>query len=76
MRTAPIFRNGNHQAICLPVDRAYDGVAELEITLSADVITLRGQASGRSFAEHPRVDADFLQERALRLWMMTKKEAV
>jgi len=64
MRTVPIFKNGNHQIICLPEDMAYDGVAELEITRSGDVITLRPlRPSWRSFAEHPKTDADFLQER-------------
>jgi len=64
VRTVPIFKSADYQVICLPVDMAYDGVTELEITRSGDVITLRPiRPSWRSFAEHSKADADFLQER-------------
>jgi len=64
MRTVSIFKNGNNQAIRLPVDMAYDGVAELEISRSGDVITLRPlRPDWRSFAENAKADVDFLQDR-------------
>ncbi|MGY2269137.1 type II toxin-antitoxin system VapB family antitoxin [Pseudomonas sp. SDO5561_S422] len=64
MRTVSIFKNGKNQAIRLPTDMAYDGVGELEITRNGDTITLRPvRPSWGSFAELPKADADFLEER-------------
>ncbi|NWB54778.1 type II toxin-antitoxin system VapB family antitoxin [Pseudomonas sp. F8002] len=64
MRTVSIFKNGKNQAIRLPTDMAYDGVGELEITRNGDTITLRPvRPSWRSFAELPKADPDFLEER-------------
>ncbi|UII70339.1 type II toxin-antitoxin system VapB family antitoxin [Pseudomonas sp. HN11] len=64
MRTVSIFKNGRNQAIRLPNDMAYEGVGELEITRNGDTITLRPvRPSWTSFAELPKADEDFLQER-------------
>ena len=64
MRTVSIFRNGKNQAVRLPADMAYEGVAELEISRDGDVITLRpARPSWASFSELAKADADFLQER-------------
>jgi antitoxin VapB len=64
MRTVSIFKNGKNQAVRLPNDMAYEGVGELEISREGDVITLRpARPSWASFAELPKADADFLQER-------------
>jgi antitoxin VapB len=64
MRTVSIFKSGKNQAIRFPIDMAYEGVGELEITRSGDTITLRPvRSSWFSLAEMPQADADFLQER-------------
>lgn len=64
MRTVSIFKNGKNQAIRFPNDMAYEGVGELEITRNGDTITLRPvRPSWTSFAELPKADEDFLQER-------------
>lgn len=64
MRTVPIFKNGENQAIRLPADMSYEGVGELEITRNGDTITLRPvRPSWTSLAQLPKADADFLQER-------------
>jgi len=65
MRTVSILKTGNHQAIHLPSDMAFDGVGELEITRTGDTITLRpARPDWRSLGKLPKADADFLQERA------------
>jgi len=65
MRTVSIFKTGNHQAIHLPSDMAFDGVGELEITRTGDIITLRpAHPDWLSLTKLPRADADFLQDRA------------
>jgi len=67
MRTVPISKNGQHQAISLPADMAYEGINELEITRNGNTIILRPVRSTRpdwlSLAELPPTDADFLHER-------------
>ncbi|SOB75338.1 antitoxin VapB [Marinobacter sp. LV10R510-11A] len=64
MRTVSIFKNGKNQAVRLPADMAYAGTGELEISRDGDVITLRPvRSSWASFADLPRADAEFLQER-------------
>ncbi|KTC12223.1 virulence factor [Pseudomonas marginalis ICMP 9505] len=64
MRTVSIFKNGKNQAIRFPNDMAYEGVGELEIARNGDTITLRPlRPSWASFAELPKAEADFLQER-------------
>lgn len=64
MRTVTIFKNGVNQAVRLPKDMQFDGIAELEIIKQGDVITLRPvRPSWPSLAQFERADADFLQER-------------
>ncbi|CAG8865761.1 hypothetical protein PS627_01680 [Pseudomonas fluorescens] len=64
MRTVSIFKNGKNQAVRLPIDMAYEGVGELEISREGDVITLRpARPSWSSLLEMPIADPDFLQER-------------
>lgn len=64
MRTVSIFKNGKNQAIRLPADMAYNGIGELEISRVGDVITLRpARPSWTSYAEVPKADDSFLQER-------------
>lgn len=65
MRTVSIFKNGNNQAVRLPKDMAFEGVTELEIVKTGDVITLRPlRPSWASFADLPEADDDFLLERS------------
>lgn len=64
MRTVSIFRNNRNQAIRLPKDFEFPGVAELEIDRKGDTIVLRPvRPSWMSFREEPHADADFLAER-------------
>lgn len=64
MRKVSLFMNGKNQAIRLPVDMAYEGVNELEISREGDVITLRPVRPGwESLAMLEKADADFLQQR-------------
>ncbi|MEK6788029.1 MAG: type II toxin-antitoxin system VapB family antitoxin [Pseudomonadota bacterium] len=64
MRTVSIFKNGTNQAIRLPADMAYEGVGELEIIRSGDIITLRPVRPGwLSLAGLPKAGSDFLEER-------------
>ncbi|PFG10177.1 type II toxin-antitoxin system VapB family antitoxin [Marinobacter sp. LV10MA510-1] len=66
MRIVSIFKNGKNQAVRLPTDMAYEGVGELEISREGDVITLRpARPSWASFAELPKADSGFLQERSV-----------
>ena len=66
MRIVSIFKNGKNQAVRLPVDMAYEGEGKLEISREGDVITLRPvRPSWASFAEMPKADANFLQERSV-----------
>lgn len=66
MRTVSIFKNGKNQAVRLPKDMEFQGVAELEIIKTGDSITLRpARPDWLSFAALPQADADFLLERPL-----------
>jgi len=66
MRIVSIFKNGKNQAVRLPADMAYEGVGKLEISREGDVITLRpARPSWASFAEMPKADTNFLQERSV-----------
>nr|WP_288358135.1 type II toxin-antitoxin system VapB family antitoxin [uncultured Pseudomonas sp.] len=65
MRTVSIFMKGRNQAVQLPLDMAFDGIAELEISKEGDVITLRpARPSWTSLTELPKADADFLNKRS------------
>lgn len=64
MKTVSIFKNGNNQAVRLPKDFEFDGVKELEIEKSGDVITLRPvRPNWLSFASQEQADEDFMLER-------------
>ncbi|MGD9537565.1 MAG: type II toxin-antitoxin system VapB family antitoxin [Alphaproteobacteria bacterium] len=64
MRTVSIFRNNRNQAIRLPKDFEFPGVAELTIEKQGDTILLRPvRPSWTSLVDEPRADADFLTER-------------
>ena len=64
MRTVSIFRNNRNQAIRLPKEFEFQGVAELIIEKQGDTIFLRPvRPSWTSFSEEPRADANFLRER-------------
>ena len=64
MRTVSVFRNNRNQAICLPKDFEFPGVAELIIERQGDTIVLRPvRPSWTSFRDEPRADVDFLRER-------------
>jgi len=70
MRTVPIFKNGNHQVICLPEDMAMKGL--LNWKLPAAVMSLRcvrcDQAGGL-LPNIPRRTRIFCK-RGCQLWMM------
>ncbi|PIW27200.1 MAG: AbrB family transcriptional regulator [Rhodospirillales bacterium CG15_BIG_FIL_POST_REV_8_21_14_020_66_15] len=64
MRTVSIFRNNRNQAIRLPKDFEFRGVAELTIEKHGDTIVLRPvRPDWASFADEPRADEDFLRDR-------------
>ncbi|MCK9513612.1 MAG: type II toxin-antitoxin system VapB family antitoxin [Pigmentiphaga sp.] len=64
MRKVALFRNGKNQAVRLPMDMAYEGVEELEISREGDVTTLRPvRPSWVSFADVAKADPDFLRDR-------------
>jgi antitoxin VapB len=64
MRTVSIFRNNRNQAIRLPKEFEFQGVAELIIEKQGDTIVLRPvRPSWTSFSEEPRADENFLRER-------------
>lgn len=63
MRKVSIFKNGANRAIRIPKDMD-PGVNELEISVEGNAIVLRPvRPDWLSFAELPRADNDFLQER-------------
>jgi antitoxin VapB len=64
MRTVSIFRNNRNQAIRLPKEFEFQGVAELTIEKQGDTILLRPvRPSWTAFSNEPRADANFLLER-------------
>jgi antitoxin VapB len=64
MRTVSIFRNNRNQAIRLPKEFEFQGVAELTIEKQGDTILLRPvRPSWTSFSNEPRADANFVLER-------------
>lgn len=65
MRTVSISRKGKEQVVLLPPDMAYEGIRELEIRKSGDVITLRPvRPTWESLSGLPVTDCDFIQERS------------
>lgn len=64
MRTVSIFKNSTSQAVRIPKDMRFEGVAELEIRREGDTILLRPvRPTWTSFADVPRADADFMTDR-------------
>ena len=63
-RTVSIFRNNRNQAIRLPKDFEFQGVAELTIERQGDTILLRPvRPDWLSLMDESRADEDFLRER-------------
>ena len=63
MRTVAIFNNNRNQAIRIPKDMAYIGVAELEIYKEGDTLILRPvRPSWLSLMEQPAPETDFMTE--------------
>lgn len=64
MRTASLFKNGKNQALRLPKEFEFEGVAEVEITKEGDSLIIRPKRkSWISFAHVDHADEDFLLER-------------
>lgn len=64
MRTVSIFKNNSNQAIRIPRDMEFQGVADLEISREGDTLTLRpARPSWGSLRDVPPADEDFLVER-------------
>ena len=64
MRTVSIFRNNSNQAIRIPRDMEFQGVAELEILRKGDALILRPvRPSWGSLHDTPAADEDFLAQR-------------
>jgi len=64
IRTVSIFRNNRNQAIRLPKDFEFQGVAELTIERLGDTILLRPvRPDWLSLMKEPLSDADFLEQR-------------
>ena len=64
MRSASIFKNGRNQAIRLPKEFEFEGVAEVEIRREGESIVLTPKRkSWTSFSEVDLADDDFLVER-------------
>jgi len=64
MRTASIFTNNRNQAVRIPKEFEFKGVAKVEILKEGDALILRPvRPSWRSLLDEPKTDAGFLQER-------------
>lgn len=65
MKTAALFINGRSQAVRIPKELEFEGVAEVEISREGDALILRPvRKTWASFADAPLADADFLANRA------------
>ncbi len=65
MKTAALFINGRSQAVRIPKELEFEGVAEVEISREGDALVLRpARKSWTSFADAPMADADFLIDRS------------
>lgn len=65
MKTAALFINGRSQAVRIPKELEFEGVAEVEISREGDALILRpARKTWTSFADAPLADADFLADRA------------
>ncbi|HHW4681356.1 MAG TPA: type II toxin-antitoxin system VapB family antitoxin [Xylella taiwanensis] len=64
MRTVSIFRNNANQAIRIPRDMEFQGVAELEIRREGDTLILRpARPSWTTLRDVPPADPGFLNDR-------------
>ncbi|MDP4530070.1 type II toxin-antitoxin system VapB family antitoxin [Alkalimonas delamerensis] len=64
MKTASLFINGRSQAVRIPKEFEFEGVAEVEISREGDALILRpARKTWTSFADAPMADADFLADR-------------
>jgi len=65
VKTAALFINGRSQAVRIPKELEFEGVAEVEISREGDALILRpARKTWTSFVEAPMADADFLLDRA------------
>lgn len=65
MKVAALFINGRSQAVRIPKELEFEGVAEVEITREGDSLILRpARKTWSSFSEVALADADFLGERS------------
>lgn len=64
MRTVSIFKNNSNQAIRIPRDMEFQGVAELEVIREGDTLILRpARPSWGTLRDVPPADENFLVER-------------
>ena len=64
MRKASLFKNGRNQAVRLPKDLEFEGIAEVEIRREGNSIILTPlRKTWKSFSETATADDNFLTER-------------
>ncbi|MDX3772923.1 type II toxin-antitoxin system VapB family antitoxin [Chromatiaceae bacterium AAb-1] len=64
MKTAALFTNGRSQAVRIPKELEFEGVAEVEISREGDALILRpARKTWTSFADVPLADTDFMLDR-------------
>ena len=64
MRIASLFKNGKNQAVRLPKEFEFEGVAEVEITREGDSVILKPvRNTWASFDSVDKANDDFLSER-------------
>ena len=64
MITAKLFQSGQNQAIRIPKDFEFKGVNEVSIRKEGDRIIIEPvRKTWLSYAELPKVDAEFMMER-------------
>lgn len=65
VKKAVLFINGRSQAVRIPKEFEFEGVAEVEISREGDALVLRpARKTWTSFADAPMAEADFLIDRA------------
>ena len=65
MKKAALFINGRSQAVRIPKEFEFSGVAEVEISREGDALILRpARKTWTSFADAPLADADFMVDRS------------
>lgn len=64
LKTATLFTNGRSQAVRIPKEFEFEGVAEVEISREGDGLILRpARKTWASFADAPLADDDFMTDR-------------